>query len=149
MTLAPITLRAANAYVVEHPRHHDPVRGHKFSIAALDDERLVGVVMVGRPIARMLDDGYTAEVTRLCTDGYRNACSILYGAAWRASKAMGYLRCVTYILESEDGASLRAAGWICDGPAGGGVWSRPSRQRDDHHPTERKMRWRVGAPLPA
>ncbi len=142
----PITLRAANAYIVEHHRHHGPVRGHKFSIGAFVGAEMVGVVCVGRPVARMLDDGLTAEVTRLCTRGHENACSKLYAAAWRACKAMGYLRCVTYILATEHGASLRAAGWVDEGPAGGGSWSRPSRGRGDSHPLEAKHRWRAGEP---
>lgn len=75
----------------------------------------MGVAIVGRPVSRHLDDGWTLEVNRLCTDGSRNACSALYAAAWRAARAMGYKRLVTYILESENGASLRAAGWKCVG----------------------------------
>lgn len=141
LQLAPITLRAAQAFVAEHHRHHRAPRGHKFSISVLDDGQLVGVVIVGRPVSRMLDDGFTAEVTRLCTLGAKNACSILYAAAARAAKAMGYRKIVTYILESEDGTSLRAAGWVCEGPAGGGSWDRPSRSREDVSPTDPKVRW--------
>lgn len=81
---------------------------------------LCGVAIVGRPTARMLDDGWTVEVTRLATDGAHNACSILYAAAWRAARAMGYRRCVTFTLPEEGGASLRGAGWRCIGEAGGG-----------------------------
>ena len=89
------------------------VVGHKFSIGLSDGDKIVGVAIVGRPVARHLDDGWTLEVNRLCTDGTRNACSMLYAAAWRAARAMGYKRIVTYILESENGASLRASGWKC------------------------------------
>jgi len=89
----------------------------------------------------MADDGYTAEVTRLCTDGTPHACSLLYGAAARAAKALGYRKIITYILESESGVSLRASGWRMDRQSGGGSWSRPSRGRDDKHPTEAKTRW--------
>jgi hypothetical protein len=80
-------------------------------------------------------------VTRLCTDGTHNACSFLYGAAARSAREQGYRKIITYILESESGDSLRAAGWLCEGPAGGGSWSRGKRERTDKHPTERKVRW--------
>lgn len=100
-----------------------------------------GVAIIGNPVARMLDDGWTAEVTRLCTTGERNACSILYAAAWRACRALGYRRLVTYILDSEPGTSLRAAGWQCVGEAGGGSWGRADRPRVDKHPTQGKLRF--------
>jgi len=101
-------------------------------------------VIVGKPVARMLADGYTAEVTRLCArEGARNACSMLYAAAWRAARAMGYRRLVTYTLPEEGGASLRAAGWKFIGEAGGGSWSRKERPRVDTHPTQMKLRWEV------
>jgi hypothetical protein len=141
LTLQPISLRAANDYIEENHRHHPKTQGHKFSIAAADDNKLIGVVVVGRPLARMLDDGFTAEVTRLCTDGTKNACSMLYSAAARACYAMGYRKVITYILASESGASLKASGWISEGEAGGGSWSRPSRERSDNAPTERKVRY--------
>ncbi|GAA0907469.1 hypothetical protein GCM10009552_15470 [Rothia nasimurium] len=114
MTLAvrPVTFREACAFVQEHHRHNKPPRGHKFSIAVQRNGQMVGIVMVGRPIARHLDDGLTAEVNRTCTDGSRNANSMLYGAAWRAARAMGYVRCITYTQADESGASLRAAGWV-------------------------------------
>lgn len=131
LRVAPITLREANAFVAEWHRHHRPARGHKFSIAAKLGERIVGVVIVGRPVARMRDDGKTAEVARLCTDGTRNACSILYAAAARAAAAMGYQRIGTYTLPEEGGASLRASGWRLVGGAGGGNWNKPSRPRND------------------
>lgn len=108
----PLTLRAANAFVAEHHRHHKPVRGHKFSIGVVDDDgTLRGVAIVGRPVARHYDDGLTAEVNRSCTDGTPNANSALYGAAWRTAKGMGYLRLITYTQEGESGVSLLAAGW--------------------------------------
>lgn len=141
LRLAPITLRAANAYVAEHHRHHKPARGCLFCVSVRDGERTAGVAIIGRPVSRMLDDGRTAEVVRCCTDGTPNACSMLYGAARRAARAIGYGRIVTYTLPEEGGASLRAAGWRCDGVAGGGSWSRESRRRQDDHPLERKWRW--------
>lgn len=111
LTLIPITLAVANAFVAGHHRHHQPVVGHKYSIGCSANGALVGVVIVGRPVSRYLDDGATLEVTRLCTDGTPNACSILYAAAARAAKAMGYSRIITYTLDTESGASLRAVGW--------------------------------------
>lgn len=141
LELVPITQRDAIAYVERHHRHHGKVQGAKFSIAAAKDGEIVGVIFVGRPVARHLDDGWTAEVTRCCTDGTRNAASFLYGAAWRASKAMGYKRLVTYTLAEESGASLRGAGWTVVAESGGGSWSRPSRPRVDKHPLQQKLRW--------
>jgi hypothetical protein len=110
-----------------------------------DGDRIAGVAVVGRPVARELQDGYTAEVTRVCTDGTRNACSMLYAAAWRACRALGYRRLVTYTLPSEGGASLRGAGWRCIGAAGGGSWDTPSRPRVDMHPTQQKLRWEMAS----
>ena len=98
-----------------HHRHHKPVIGHKFSIGCEQDGTLVGVVITGRPVSRYLDNGLTLEVTRLCTTGEKNACSMLYAAAARAAKAMGYHKIITYTLETESGSSIRAAGWTsCD-----------------------------------
>jgi hypothetical protein len=111
LQIRPITLRAACAFIAEHHRHSKPPRGHKFSVAAYDDDTLVGVATAGRPVARHFDDGFTLEVNRTCTDGTANANSLLYGAVWRAAKAMGYKRCLTYTQADETGASLRAVGW--------------------------------------
>jgi hypothetical protein len=131
--LLPVSLRTANAFVQEHHRHHRPVPGAKFSLAVAreddPDGRIVGVAIVGRPVARHLDDGWTLEVTRLCTDGTDNACSKLYAAACRAARALGYTRLLTYTLPAEGGASLRAAGWRLIGLRGGGHWNHPSRPR--------------------
>lgn len=131
LILQPIILREANAFVKRHHRHHVPVQGAKFAIACTKEGKLVGVVIVGRPVSRHMDDGFTAEVTRLCTDGTYNACSLLYGAAWRAARAMGYTRMITYTLESEDGSSLKAANFHFLGFAGGGNWNKPGRSRAD------------------
>lgn len=143
----PVTLREARAYVEANHRHHGAPQGGIFAIACSDGEAIHGVVIVGRPVARMLNDGWTAEVTRLCTDGAKNACSMLYAAAWRAARAMGYRRLITYTLESEPGTSLHAAGWRCVGIAGGGTWSRRGRPRVDAAPLTPKRRWEIGAPL--
>lgn len=145
MIVCPISLREAQEFVRAHHRHHPPPRGCLFCVAAEDSGRIVGVAVVGRPVARMLQDGYTAEVTRLATDGTRNACSLLYGAAWRAARAIGYRRLVTYTLPEEGGASLRAAGWRLVGEAGGGSWSRAGRPRVDLAPTQAKLRWEAAA----
>ena len=137
-----ITLADANAFVEAKHRHHPPVVGHLFSIGAMRGEALVGVVIVGRPVARLRDDGVTAEVTRLCTDGSRNACSFLYGKAARAAFALGFQRIGTYTLPNEGGASLRASGWHLIGERGGGEWSSPSRPRAPmKSPTETKWLW--------
>lgn len=149
----PISLKDANAFVEEFHRHHSKVQGHKFSIGVTDDDKLVGVCIVGRPVSRYLDDGNTLEVTRLCTDGTYNACSILYSRVAKIAKDMGYSKIITYILQSESGTSLKASGWICEGEAGGGNWSVPSRPRElissqlslfpqkEKYPTEKKVRW--------
>ena len=117
--LVPTTLREANAFVKAHHHHHKPVTGHKFSIGCEVEGRLVGVVIAGRPVSRYLDDGLTLEVNRLCTTGEKNACSMLYAAAARAAKAMGYQKIITYTLDTEPGTSLRAAGWTCMGENAG------------------------------
>lgn len=141
LSLTPITLREANAFVEAHHRHHKPARGCILCVAVSDGDVVRGVAIVGRPVSRMLDDGWTAEVVRVATDGARNACSMLYGASWRAARAIGYRRLVTYTLPEEGGASLRAAGWRCLGEAGGGSWDRKGRPRVDLHPTQVKLRW--------
>ncbi len=139
-----IELAEANAFVAERHRHHPPVVGHRFSIGAFLGEQLVGVVIVGRPVARMRDDGLTCEVTRLCTDGTKNACSFLYGAAARAAFALGFVRIGTYTLPDEGGASLRASGWRLIGERGGGEWTTPSRPRKTaKHPTSTKLLWEL------
>ncbi len=141
LSLVPVSLKDANAFVAEHHRHHKPTRGHKFSIGCEMDGRLVGVAIMGRPVSRYLDNGRTLEVNRLCTTGERNACSMLYAAAARAAKAMGYRKIITYTLDSEPGASLRAAGWMCAGPAGGERWTGQRRPVADLYPAQMKLRY--------
>jgi hypothetical protein len=130
LSLVPVSFADASAFVSAWHRHHEPPVGHKFSIGVALEETLVGVVIVGRPVARFYDDGRTLEVTRCATDGTPNAASMLYAAAWRASKALGFRRLVTYTQRGESGASLLAAGWvvIAERPARPG-WDRPSRPR--------------------
>ena len=137
----PIELKEANAYVDNLHRHHSSVHRDKFRVGATLNGKLVGVVQVGRPVSRMLDDGKTLEVVRLCTDGTENVCSFLYSKAARIAKELGYSRIITYILESESGASLKATGWELDGTTQGGNWSRPSRPRTTASPTCPKKRY--------
>ena len=145
--VTPITLREARAFVTRVHRHHRAPQGGLFAIAASEGDDVVAVAIVGMPVARMLADGFTAEVTRLAaTEGTPNACSMLYAAAWRAARAMGYRRLVTYTLAEERGTSLVAAGWKRIGEAGGGIWDRKSRPRVDTHPTQAKIRWEPCSP---
>lgn len=142
LTPVPCNLDEANAFVKRHHRHHGKVVGHKFSIAVADEAGVVrGVGIVSRPVARGLDDGLTLEVTRVATDGCKNACSALYGAAWRAAKALGYRKIVTYTLDTEPGTSLAAAGWRLVAEVKGRSWDCESRPRVDKHPTQGKFRW--------
>lgn len=146
--VVPMTLREANAFVEQHHRHNNPTRGGKFAIGASDGTELWGVAIVGRPIARLLDDGFTAEVTRTCTrPGAPKGCnSLLYGAAWRACRAMGYRKLVTYTLTTESGASLRGAGWKIVAECKPQDWNRSGRPRD-WQPIygQQKLRWEVEA----
>lgn len=145
LIVVPVELGEANAFVSEYHRHHGPVVGHKFSIGAALDSKIVGVAIIGRPVSRIRDDGLTLEVTRLCTDGTKDACSFLYGAARRATFALGYKRLGTYILASENGASLKAAGWRLVGEVTARSWSCPSRPRIDRTPLQGKFLFEVNA----
>lgn len=141
LDICPISLAEANTFVLEHHRHHKPVVGHKFSIGCTDGEKIVGVAIVGRPVSRYMDDGWTLEVNRCCTDGTRNVCSMLYAAAWRAARAMGYHKLITNILDTEPGTSLKAAGWKCVGQAGGPRWTGKRRPEVDLCPAQMKIRF--------
>lgn len=148
LELQPITLKEARAFVDEHHRHNVSPQGHKFSIALNDGEKVIGVIMVGRPISRHNDNGWTLEVTRNCVlEGYKNACSKLYGAAWRVTRNLGYNRLITYTLKSESGTTLKASGWKVIGetkssPKGWDVPSRP-RVMAERYPTEQKTIWEI------
>jgi hypothetical protein len=146
LELQPITFAEACHFVTLWHRHHLPSVGHKFSIAVNDGEKVVGVVTVGRPVARHYDNGYTLEVTRCCTDGSKNAASMLYGAAWRAARALGYRRLITYTLLEEPGTSVKAAGWKVVHQTQGGSWDTPSRPRVDKAPTGIKTLWEMETP---
>ena len=140
--IRPISLKSANEYVLQHHRHHKPTVGHKFSISCVnEDGKICGVAICGRPVSRHLDNGAILEINRLCTDGTKNACSILYGACARIAKEMGYEKVVTYILASENGASLKASGFVCEGEAGGEMWTGKRSGRDNGVPKEKKTRW--------
>jgi hypothetical protein len=149
LVLKPISLREANAFVEANHLLYPPARGCKFCVGCYVEETLVGVVIVERPKARHLDDGYTLEVTRLCTDGTRNVASKLIAAATRAAFAMGARRLVAYQCIEESGVPFAAAGWIrledTNGHPiqfGGGEWSRPARLRDSMvSPIGKKFRW--------
>jgi L-amino acid N-acyltransferase YncA len=145
LALVPTTIADAKAFVAQHHRHNPPPAGGLFAVAVARGEQIVGVAIVGRPIARRNNDGWTAEATRVCTDGSRNACSMLYGAAWRAARALGYRKLITYTLATEPGASLRAAGWRVVGAVGTESWSRTSRPRVDRHPLQRRLKWEIAA----
>lgn len=139
----PVTLRDANEYVRVFHRHHAPVYRDKFRIGCIDTagNRMVGVIQVGRPVSRILDNGQTLEVVRLCTDGTKDACSFLYSRAARVCKELGYSKIITYILDSETGVSLKAAGWTFEAYTSGGSWNRTKRPRDTLAPTVPKQRW--------
>lgn len=141
MTIKPITFRTACDFIALHYRHHKPTVGCKFSVGLYEKDVLIGVAVCGRPVSRHLDDGLTCEINRLCvTDGHYNACSMLYGACCRIAKEMGYERVITYILKSENGASLKASNFVCDGEAGGTHWTGV-RDKGQPIPSEMKTRW--------
>lgn len=146
MQIVPLPLDEANAFVQLHHRHHGRVVGAKFCLGVSDEDGTIrGVAIVGRPVARRLDNGLTLEVNRVATDGAKDACSMLYGACRRAAFALGYTRLITYTLKSENGASLRGAGWRVLGEVKGRSWSVPSRPRVDKHPLQDKLRWEATA----
>jgi hypothetical protein len=143
LRIVPVTLRDARAYVDAHHRHLGAPQGGKFAVGVADEHRRIrGVAIAGRPVARLLDDGWTLEVTRVATDSAPNACSALYGAVRRAAKALGYARVVTYTRAGERGASLLAAGLAPVTVSRGGAWSRRSRPRGDTA-GESKTRWEI------
>lgn len=141
LNVQPIAFEEACEFIRRFHRHHPPPQGWKFGIAANDGEKVVGVITVGRPVARRLDNGMTLEITRCCTDGTKNAASFLYGAARRAAFALGYERIITYTLAIESGVSLGAAGFKLIGERGGGSWNKPGRPRVDKAPTGTKLLW--------
>lgn len=145
LTIVPIGFDEMKTFVDRHHRHRLPPSGWKFGMAVANDRgEIVGVCSIGRPVARHQDDGWTLEVTRCCTDGTDNASSALYGAAWRATKALGYRRLITYTLLSESGSSLRGSGYRCVGKRRSYTWNSPSRPRVQRYPVEPKLLWEKG-----
>jgi hypothetical protein len=159
IAVVPCSIQDAREFVHQFYRHHGPPVSGLFALACarkisnattddafpLPDSAICGVAIVGHPVARMLQDGWTAEVSRLATDGTQNACSMLYAACWRAARALGYRRLVTYTLASEPGTSLIAAGWREVGRVTARSWDCPIRPRVDRHPLQEKIRWEVAA----
>lgn len=141
MRISPCELRDANTFIESLHRHHKRIQGHRFSLALWDGSKKIGVAVVGRPVARLTDQSKVLEVTRLCTDGSKNACSALYSAAARVGKEMGYERIQTFILESEPGTSLIATGWRRSLISRGGGWDRPSRSRTNKAPLNKKIKY--------
>ena len=142
LAIRPCSLRQARAFVQEHHRHHDMPQGGLWAVALLRRGELVGVAIAGRPVSRMLEREGCCEIIRVCVlPGVPNGCSMLYGRCRRIAQAFGYVRVITYTLESESGASLRASGWQAVARSRGGSWSKPARPRLDHHPLEAKVRW--------
>jgi tRNA A37 N6-isopentenylltransferase MiaA len=149
LALTPLSLKDARRYVEQHHRHNRAPQGGLFAVEVKAASELAGVAIIGRPVARMLDDGATCEVTRLCTNGSRNCCSLLYGASARAARALGYRKIITYTLASEPGTSLKASGWKVEAEIKGqATWSRPSRDRvqtnlfgEVQRPPDDKVRW--------
>lgn len=142
--LRPSTKHEANAFIKAHHRHHGQVAGLLFALACeTSDGQLVGVIVVGRPSARLLQDGRTAEVTRSCVlEGHRNVSSMLLGRARRAAGALCYDRLVTYTQQPEQGVTLQATGWTPKNTRRRGSWTTPSRPRDDRA-THTRTRWEV------
>lgn len=138
LTIVPIFQDEAFAFIEKFHRHHRKPVGTVFQIAVQDEVKIVGVATVGRPVARHLQDGWTLEVNRCCTDGTKNAPSMLYGRCWRIAREMGYRRLITYILNTEPGTTLKAAGWRLIGERGGDSWNG-TRKRIDKHPLQKKL----------
>lgn len=142
LRVRPCTLKQANEFISRLHRHHKPVQGHRFSLACFDNEGVLrGCATVGRPVSASCEQYHLAEVTRLCTDGTKNVCSILYASAARACQAMGYDKIQTYILADEGGASLRASGWTLDGLSSGNSWNTGKRSRNADQDGVVKQRW--------
>lgn len=142
--IIPLHIRQANDFVQKYHRHNSPTSGGKFAIGVVAGKELVGAAIAGRPVARMLDDGKTLEILRVCTDGTPNACSILYGRCAKIARLLGYERIITYTLQDEGGASLRAVGAEKVGTVEPGEWNCPNRKRKSHTVyREPKYRWEL------
>jgi len=144
MQIKPISLKQANDFVLNNHRHNKPVQGHKWSVGLYENNQLIGVGITGRPIARLLDDGLTLEILRVCTNGERNANSFIYGRIAKIAKLMGYEKIITYTLKRETGASLRAVGAKPIEASKPGGWNRKNRPRENQEIFwEEKIRWEL------
>lgn len=144
LRLVPMYRDDAMAFIQREHRHRGRPQGYRFAVGVADDGRLCGVATAGRPVSRHLDDRQTIEITRVATDGTPNACSMLYGACWRAARALGYTRGTTYTQDGETGASLRAAGWVLVAElAARRGWDTPSRRRATSREHVDRNRWEV------
>ena len=142
LKIVPLELKEANEFIAKLHRHHKPVQGHRFSIGVKQNNELVGVATIGRPVARLTNAKEVLEVTRLCTDGTKNACSCLYSAAARVGKELGYLKIQSFILNIENGASLKASGWIFESASAGGQWKHTDgKARRTDQPTGPKHKY--------
>ena len=141
MEIKPITFKQSSEFINKYHRHHNATVGCKFCVGLYDESKLIGCAVCGRPVSRFYDDGLTCEINRVCVlDGHKNACSMLYGACCRIAKNMGYKKIITYTLESENGTSLKASNFICEGQAGGTHWTG-KRNKGQKIPDEMKNRW--------
>lgn len=144
MQAVPIHIKEANSFIIQYHRHSLPTVGGKFTVAAIHRGKLAGVAVAGRPVARRLDDGKTIEVLRVCTDGTPNCCSFLYARVAKIARLFGYTRVITYTLEEESGASLRAVGARVVGRVEAREWSAPSRRRKSQPVYgKKKLRWEI------
>lgn len=142
MKIVPLTLSEVNTFIEQNHRHHKRVQGHRFSLGLIDDSGLIGVCVVGRPVARNTDWKTVAEVTRLCTDGSKNACSKLYATSAAIARLMGFQAIQTFILETESGVSLKASGWSLVGESPGGQWKHTDgKPRRTDQPICRKLKY--------
>ena len=142
LKIVPLELKEANEFIAKLHRHHKPVQGHRFSIGVKQNNELVGVATIGRPVARLTNAKEVLEVTRLCTDGTKNACSCLYSAAARVGKELGYLKIQSFILDIENGASLKASGWVFESVSAGGQWKHTDgKPRRTDQPTSPKHKY--------
>ena len=144
MRAVPLELKEANAFVTTHHRHNAPVHRDKWRFGVIDGNgKLIGVLQAAKPVSRMLDDGKTIEIVRCCTDGTKNLCSFMLGRARRIAKEMGYSKIISYILDTENGTSYKAAGWHKEADTRGHSWNTPSRPRMTNAPICNKQRWAV------
>lgn len=145
MQIIPLDLKTANEFVTKHHRHNRKVTGHKFSIGLEKDGQLIGVAIAGRPVARLLDNGKTIEITRVCVKPQqKNACSKLLARMKQLCQLMGYQKIITYTLQKESQSSLKAIRARIVANVKPSKWDSPSRPAI-HQPVydEPKYRWEL------